>query len=165
MSAHIWKWYIILYIYICMHNKWHIHGYIINRLTDSSYKTQRHFQLLMFLSLGRNVIFHNNEVIVYFFLAILSQELDILVYLFYYHEIIPPGVLKAQAKQCFLIPRRHVLSHGNTHCSVSFLLDTGKQPIPYPWYNFVLPLVPHLYFPSGKIFYRALEYRIKRKKK
>lgn len=118
----------------------------------------------MFLSLGRNVIFHNNEVIVYFFLAILSQELDILVYLFYYHEIIPPGVLKAQAKQCFLIPRRHVLSHGNTHCSVSFLLDTGKQPIPYPWYSFVLPLVPHLYFPSGKIFYRALEYRIKRKK-
>lgn len=82
-----------------MHNKLHIHGYAMYRHIDSSYKTQRHLQLLMFLSVGRNVIFHNNEVIVYFFLAILSQELDILGYLFYYHEIIPPGVLKAQAKQ------------------------------------------------------------------
>lgn len=121
MSKHIWKWYLSLYIYACMHNKLHTHRHTRYRHIDSSDMFPRHLQLLTFLSVGRNVIFHNNEVIVCFLLAILLQELDTLGYLLPWDNSCRSAEGTSKAK-CFLIPRKHALSHGNTHtlqCDIS----------------------------------------------
>jgi len=64
-----------------MHIKLHIYRYPRNRHIHITDTFPMHLQLPIFLSVGRNVILHNNEVIVYFLLAIFLQELDILGYL------------------------------------------------------------------------------------
>lgn len=110
--------------------KLHTRKYAMYRHTDQFRHTgtlQRHLPLRMFLSVGRNVIFRNKEVIVYFFLAILWQELDISCFLLpcSNYSLYAEGTSKAE---CFLIPRRLVLSHGDTHTErgVTFLSDIGK---------------------------------------
>lgn len=72
-----------VYVCICMHSKTS-HTQICHVQAHSS-GTQTHskdiFHPWMFLSVGRNMIFHNKEVTVYCFLAILWQELDISCFL------------------------------------------------------------------------------------
>lgn len=158
MSTHIWKLYLSLYIYTCMHNKLHTHRYMRYRHIDSLDTFPRRLQLLTFLSVGRNVIFHNNEVIVYFLIAILLQELDILGYLLPWDNSCWSAEGTSKAK-CFLIPRRPVLSHGNTHTHISvwhFFLIQVNGPYCIQDTPLCFPLKSHLCFPACKILYQAV---------
>lgn len=134
------------------------------RHTDSSGTLQRHLPWQMLLSVGRNMIFPNKEVIVYFFLAILWWELDIPCFLLPCgnYSLCAEGTGKAE---CFLIPRRLVLSHGDTHSVLwhSFLMQVNWL-MPHLRYSFALPLKPRLLFPGCKTLHRAVDSRMTKKK-